>query len=331
MRVLVVKMSSLGDVIHTLPALTDASQAIPGIVFDWVVEEAFAEIPAWHPAVDRVIPIALRRWRKTPWSSFGGPEWKKFRASVGREHYDAVIDAQGLLKSAFVSRLARAQRFGMDKHSARERLAALFYHQKLAVPRNMHAVERIRLLFSQALSYNVPQEKGEYGVRATLKLADDKLPASVLFFHGTARAEKLWPEEKWVELAARLAQKNFNVWLPWGNDNEKERAQRIAEQSPNAQVLPRLDLLGLAGMLMEVHAAVAVDTGLAHLSAALDVPTVSLYGPTRIELIGAYGQNQTHIASPMGRNDTKDPLAMMSSITSAEVETQLFELLGGEY
>ena len=122
MRVLIVKMSSLGDVIHTLPALTDAAEAIPGIKFDWVVEEAFAEIPAWHPAVDRVIPIALRRWRKTPWRSFGGPQWKKFRAQLDRHHYDAVIDPQGLLKSAFVSRLVRAPRFGMDKNSARERL-----------------------------------------------------------------------------------------------------------------------------------------------------------------------------------------------------------------
>jgi heptosyltransferase-1 len=329
-RVLVVKMSSLGDVIHTLPALTDAAKAIPGIKFDWVVEEAFAEIPAWHPAVERVIPIALRRWRKTPWSSFGGPEWKKFRAALGRHHYDAVIDSQGLLKSAIISRMVRAPRFGMDKDSARERLAALFYHHKIAVPREKHAVERIRILFARALAYPLPEEKGDYGVRATLKLGADKLPSSLLFFHGTARAEKLWPEEKWIELARLLAQRNFNVWLPWGSPEEKERAQRIAEHSPNAQVLPRLDLLGLASMLMEVEGAVAVDTGLAHLSAALDVPTVSLYGPTSIELIGAYGRNQTHIASPVGIEDTQNPLAMMNSIESVQVETQLFELLGGE-
>lgn len=330
MRVLVVKMSSLGDVIHTLPALTDAAKAIPGIKFDWVVEEAFAEIPAWHPAVERVIPIALRRWRKTPWSSFGGPQWKKFRSELGRQHYDAVIDSQGLLKSAVISRMVRAPRFGMDKNSVRERLAALFYHHKIAVPRDMHAVERIRLLFARVLAYDLPAEKGDYGVRATLKAGADKLPASLLFFHGTARAEKLWPEEKWIELARRLAQRDFNVWLPWGSALEKERALRIAEHCPNAQVLPQLDLLGLASMLMEVDGAVAVDTGLAHLSAALDVPTVSLYGPTRIELIGAYGSNQTHIASPVGAQDTEDPLAMMNSIEPAEVETRLFELLSGE-
>lgn len=330
MRVLIVKMSSLGDVIHTLPALTDAAETIPGIKFDWVVEEAFAEIPAWHPAVERVIPIALRRWRKSPWSSFGGSQWKRFCAELGRYHYDAVIDPQGLLKSAFISRLVRAPRFGMDKNSAREGLAALFYHHKIAVPRDMHAVERIRLLFARALGYTEPAQKGDYGVRTNLKLGDDKIPSSLLLFHGTARAEKLWPEENWIELAGLLALRNFNVWLPWGSDEEKLRAQRIAEHSPNAQVLPRLDLLGLASMLMEVDGAVAVDTGLAHLSAALDVPAVSLYGPTSIELIGAYGRNQAHIASPIGVGDTQNPLAMMKSISPAEVEIQLLELLGRE-
>ena len=108
MRVLVVKMSSLGDVIHTLPALTDAAAAIPGITFDWVVEEGFAEIPAWHPAVDTVIPIALRRWRKHPWRDFRGPQWRACRQALRRQHYDAVIDAQGLLKSVFVARLVKA-------------------------------------------------------------------------------------------------------------------------------------------------------------------------------------------------------------------------------
>lgn len=327
MRVLVVKMSSLGDVIHTLPALSDAANAIPGIRFDWVVEEAFAEIPGWHPAVDKVIPIALRRWRKSPLGSFAGPEWKKFRAALGRHQYDAVIDAQGLIKSAFVSRLVRAPRYGMDKASARESLARICYHHKINVPRDLHAVERIRLLFARALKYTVPVERGDYGVRANLKPGADKLPASLLFFHGTARAEKLWPEEHWIELAGLVEQSNYQVWLPWGSPRERERAERIASGAGNAQVLPRLDLLGLASMLMEVDGVVAVDTGLAHLSAALDVPTVSLYGPTSIGLIGAYGRNQIHIQSPTGVDDTADGLAMMRSISAQRVNAELFELL----
>lgn len=325
-RVLIVKMSSLGDVIHTLPALTDAAAAVPGISFDWVVEEAFAEIPAWHPAVDKVIPVALRRWRKHPMSSFGGPEWKKFRSQLARSHYDMVIDAQGLLKSAFIARLVRAPRIGMDKASAREGLASTFYHQKLTIPRDIHAVERIRLLFSKALKYELPAERGDYGVRANLKRGSDKLPASLLFFHGTAREEKLWPEEYWVSLARLQEARGYQVWLPWGSPEERARAERIADQTDNSQVLPKLDLLGLASMLMEVDGAVAVDTGLAHLSAALDVPTVSLYGPTSIELIGAYGKNQTHIQSPVGVDDTEDPLAMMASVKPETVDQELAKL-----
>ena len=329
MRVLVVKMSSLGDVIHTLPALSDAASAMPGIRFDWVVEEAFAEIPSWHPAVDKVIPVALRRWRKSPLESFAGPEWKKFRAALGRRQYDAVIDAQGLMKSAFVARLVRAPRYGMDKASARESLARIFYHHKFHVPRDLHAVERIRLLFALALKYPLPLDRGDYGVRANLKPGADKMPASLLFFHGTARAEKLWPEEHWIELAGLVAQRSYQVWLPWGNPRERERAERIASEAGNAQVLPQLDLLGLASMLMEVDGAIAVDTGLAHLSAALDVPTVSLYGPTSTSLIGAYGRNQVHIQSPTGVSDTSDPLAMMRSIGAERVNTELFKLLSG--
>jgi heptosyltransferase-1 len=320
-------MSSLGDVIHTLPALSDAVAAIPGIRFDWVVEEAFQEIPAWHPAVDSVIPSALRRWRKQPLRNFTGPEWKQFRRALRREHYDLVIDAQGLLKSAFVSRLVSAPVHGMDKHSAREPLAALAYHYKIPVARDLHAVERTRLLFSRVLNYSLPGERGDYCLRENLPPPAGDLPPSLLFFHGTARAEKLWPEECWVALAQLAQAAGYTAWLPWGSEKEKQRAERIAEQVESVKVLPKLDLLGLAGMLLDVRSAVAVDTGLAHLGAALDVPTVSLYGPTDTGLIGAYGHNQVHIQSPMGEADTDDPEQMMRSIRPERVWRELQSVL----
>jgi heptosyltransferase-1 len=329
-RVLVVKMSSLGDVVHTLPALTDAAKAIPGVKFDWVVEEAFSEIPGWHPAVDKVIPVALRRWRKTPIRSFTSAEWRRFKTRLRSQHYDAVIDAQGLLKSAMVARLVKAPRFGMDKQSVRERLAARTYHHPIAVPRELHAVERIRTLFAGSLKYPLPEERGDYGVRAELTRGREKKQAGLLFFHGTARAEKLWPESHWIELLDLAAQQNRQVWLPWGDDLERARAERIAATSDFAQVLPRLDLLGLASMLMDVEAAIAVDTGLAHLSAALDISTVSLYGPTDTTLIGAYGKNQVHIQSPVGVDDTDDAGEMMRSISADRVWRELTGMLGSQ-
>jgi len=321
-------MSSLGDVIHTLPALTDAARAVPGVRFDWVVEEAFSEIPAWHPAVDKVIPVALRRWRKSPLQSFTGPQWKRFKATLRSQHYDLVIDAQGLLKSALVARLVKAPRYGMDKHSARERLAAQIYHHPIQVSREMHAVERIRTLFARSLKYPQPVERGDYGVRVKLQGGREKKRSGLLFFHGTAREEKLWPESHWEELAGLAAAAGQQVWLPWGNEAERARAQRIAASDGRAQVLPRLELLGLASMLLDVQGACAVDTGLAHLSAALDVPTVSLYGPTDTALIGAYGDNQVHIQSPVGVDETSDPMEMMRSISAPSVWRELTRMLG---
>ena len=329
MRVLVVKMSSLGDVIHTLPALTDAAQAIPGIRFDWVVEESFAEIPAWHPAVDRVIPIALRRWRKHPLRDFTGPEWRACKAALRHSHYDAVIDAQGLMKSAFVARLVKAPVYGLDKYSARERLASSAYHHKVAVRRDMHAVERTRQLFASALNYRLPGQRGDYGVRANLEQGKTRRSRGLLFFHGTARAEKLWPQDHWVELARLAGAAAYPVSLPWGSEEEQRRAAYIAARADNAAVLPRLNLVGLAGLLLEVDGAVAVDTGLGHLAAALDVPAVSLYGPTSTKLVGAYGANQVHIQSVVGVDQTDDPLAMMAAIKPQQVWDSLASILPG--
>jgi len=325
--VLLVKMSSLGDVIHTLPALTDAAAAVPGLRFDWVVEEAFAEIPAWHPAVDQVIPVALRRWRKRPLRDFTGPEWRAARQRLREQQYDAVIDAQGLIKSAVIARLVKAPRFGMDKTTVRERLAALAYDHPVHVATDMHAVERSRLLFSRALDYPAPDSPGNYGVAATVPPAAPPSP-QLLFFHGSARREKLWPEAQWLALARLAGEAGYRVWLPWGNEEEQLRAQRIAGQVTTAQVLPRGSLRELATLLQSVSGVVAVDTGLGHLSAVFSVPTVSLYGPTSTALIGAYGRNQVHLQSP-ARGGAMGGGALMQAISPAAVWQALQAVVRG--
>lgn len=296
MRVLLIKTSSLGDVIHTLPALTDAARAVPGIEFDWVVEEGFAEIPSWHPAVNAIIPVAIRRWRKSIWQTWRSGEWKRFKQRLRDTPYDLVIDAQGLLKSAWLTRYSPAPVVGLDRDSAREPLASRFYKQGYAVPRGQHAVERVRQLFAQALGYEVPQTTGDYGLqRSRLVDAADAAPF-VLFLHGTTWATKHWPELYWRQLAERLIAQGLQVRLPWGNVVERERAERIAEGLEQAQVLPKLNLAGVAKVLAQAQACVAVDTGLGHLAAAFDVPTLSLYGPTNPGLSGAYGKSQVHLA-----------------------------------
>jgi heptosyltransferase-1 len=295
-RVLIIKTSSLGDVIHTLPALTDAAHAIPGIRFDWVVEEGFAEIPSWHPAVDQVIPVAIRRWRKNVWQTIKSGEWKAFKQRVRERKYDLVIDAQGLVKSAWLTRYVKAPVAGLDRYSAREGLASRFYDRRLSVAVGQHAVERVRQLFAMALAYDLPEGIGNYG----LDLERLQLPPAapyVVFLHGTTWATKHWPEAYWRELAERLGRSRLQVCLPWGNQAEKDRAERIAQGLNNCQVLPRLNLAGVARVLAAAKACVAVDTGLGHLAAALDVPTISLFGPTNPGLTGAYGRVQVHQAS----------------------------------
>ncbi|MFK4232489.1 lipopolysaccharide heptosyltransferase I [Pseudomonas guariconensis] len=296
MRVLIIKTSSLGDVIHTLPAVTDAAHAIPGIRFDWVVEEGFAEIPSWHPAVDQVIPVAIRRWRKNLWQTIKSGEWKAFKQRLRAQKYDLVIDAQGLVKSAWLTRYVKAPVAGLDRYSAREGWASRFYDRRLSVAVGQHAVERVRQLFALALAYDLPEGIGRYG----LDLDRLQLPPAapyVMFLHGTTWATKHWPEAYWRELAERLGRRNLQVRLPWGNPAEKARAERIAQGLKNCEVLPKLNLAGVARVLAAAKACVAVDTGLGHLAAALDVPTISLFGPTNPGLTGAYGRVQVHQAS----------------------------------
>ena len=163
-RVLIIKTSSLGDVIHTLPALTDAVHALGEIQFDWVVEENFSAIPAWHPAVRKVIPVAIRRWRKNIFRRLFSAEWKKFRQQLKQEHYDYVIDAQGLLKSAWITLLAHGDSYGLDKHSAREGMASRFYQYPQTVARQQHAVERVRQLMSHSLDYQLDKLPLDYGI-----------------------------------------------------------------------------------------------------------------------------------------------------------------------
>jgi heptosyltransferase-1 len=290
-----VKTSSLGDVIHSLPALTDAARAIPDIKFDWVVEQSFAEVPSWHPAVDRVIPVSVRRWRKHPIQAWRSGEWAEFKQNVGHDAYDAVIDAQGLLKSACLTRYAKGVRYGLDKASAREPIASRFYDRPIHVAKGQHAVERVRQLFSQALGYSIDGQLDNVLGEYSLSFQSER-QKSVVLLHGTTWASKHWPEHSWIELSRLLLEAGYQVKLPWGNEDEKTRAERIAGDSA-AQVLPKMSLSELAALLSASVGCISVDTGLGHLAAAVDTPTLALFGPTNSALTGFYGKNQQSLQS----------------------------------
>lgn len=299
MRVLIVKTSSMGDVLHTLPALTDAMRAIPGIRFDWAVEEGFAQIPSWHEAVDRVIPVAIRRWRKAWFSAPIKAERKAFRDAVQSVKYDAIIDAQGLVKSAaLVTRLAHGIKHGMDWQTAREPLASLFYNRRHHIAKQQHAVERTRELFAKSLGYVKPESQGDYAIAQHFlsESTPDGTPYCV-FLHATTRDDKHWPESHWRELIGLLQESGLRIKLPWGAPHEEARAQRLAQGFDYVDVLPRLSLEKIAHVLAKAKFVVSVDTGLSHLTAALDRPNITLYGPTDPGLIGGYGKNQVACCS----------------------------------
>jgi heptosyltransferase-1 len=290
---LFVKTSSLGDVVHNCPAVSDAARRYPGAAIDWVVEEGFAGVAALHRSVRRVIPVAVRRWRAAPWRPDFWREMAAFRASVAAERYDAVIDTQSLLKSALVARLAAGPRHGMDRASAREPLAACFYGATHAVPRGLHAVERNRRLTAAALGYAV-EGPVDYGLD---RPAGEK-SATVVFLTMTSREDKLWPEASWIELGKKLS---CPLVLPWGSEEERARAGRIAAGLPRASVPPRMAIDALAALFAGARAVIGVDTGLTHLAAALGTPAVGLYCGSDPALTGLYGAPAARNLGAIGR------------------------------
>ncbi|NNM52315.1 MAG: lipopolysaccharide heptosyltransferase I [Pseudomonadales bacterium] len=290
MRVLLVKTSSLGDVVHTFAALTDAGKVLPGLRVDWVIEEAYAELPRLHPRVHEVIPVALRRWRRTPWAMDTRRAWSELRHRL-QQPYDVVIDAQGLLKSAWLLRLTQGPRFGFDRACVREPLASWFYDHKISVSRSLHAVERSRRLLAAALGYEV-QGDVDYGLQVA---PDMSCQEAIWLLHGTTWPTKHWPEGQWRQLAERLSQQGERVMVPFGNEQEQERAQRLVTNLPRAGLWQPHGLARLAAALAGAKAVVTVDSGLGHLAAALQRPVSGLYGPTDTRLTGLYGTTVTNL------------------------------------
>ena len=293
MRALLVKTSSLGDVVHALPAVSAASRH--GVRFDWVVEEAYQAIPERHPGVDRVIPMAWRRWRRRLLGSRG--EMAAFLAQLGAREYDLVLDAQGLVKSALVAATARgAEKVGFARGDVREAAAAWFYERGIAVPRQQHAIDRQRQLFAGAFGYaQDAAEPLDFGLSRPESAAQAGQSACLLL-HGGSWPSKLWPEAMWAELARLAEAAGFEVWLPWGNPAEQGRAERIAAQG-GGRILPAMGLGEWIEALQGVPLAVGVDSGLAHLAAACGVPTLVLHGSTAPDLTGCRGERAAILAS----------------------------------
>lgn len=293
-RLLIVKTSSLGDVIHNLPIVADIHSRYPDMRIDWLVEESFADIPRLHAGVANVHTVAARRWRKALLDRATWLEIRECKAKLRSASYDMVLDTQGLLKSAVFSRFAHAPCHGQDRQSAREPLAACFYRHKYHIPQGQHAITRNRQLAAAALRYPMPDTPPDYGIAAGLANSEQQPFNSanpyVMGLHGTSRDAKLWPTDHWIALGIYLTKKQTSLILPWGSKQEYERAQIIAASVPLALVLPRLRIKEMISVFAGANAAVGVDTGLAHLAVALRLPTIGIYTDTYPELTGLYPQ-----------------------------------------
>lgn len=299
MHVLLVKLTSLGDVIHALPALTDAQAAIPDIRFDWVIDESFAAVANWHPAVDTIITTAHRRWRQQKWQALRSGELSTLIRNLRQKPYDYVVDGQNRLKSAVVSLFAKGYRCGLDAQSAHEYGAHWAYRKKVTVPkaRQENAITRMRLLFAKIFDYPMPDTAPDFAIDISRFIKPQlDLPEHYLFFIPNASWDnKLWPENYWNELLQTAAMAGHHILLPAGNAVEQQRALRLATTHENVIALPRMSLAEIAYVIAKAKAAVGLDTGLSHLAAALRVPSVHLYGPTAAILTGADFPEQTYL------------------------------------
>lgn len=339
MKILVVRLSSLGDILHLFPAISDLHRHFPDAEIHWLVEPAFAEMAGWHSAVNKVIAVPLRAHKKTWWKV---PSLlSKLRRQLQAEHYDIVLDAQGLLKSALLARLAGVDVYGFHADSARESLAARFYQKTAKVPAGLHVVEKNRQLVAaltrsceasgagEAASHPLPQAAGvasnvsrdveclfnaditrlaDFGLDEfrqrqmqaafSAELKEITAQPYLVLLHGTTWNSKYWPDSSWLELIRLLTQQGWRCLLPWGNEEERQRAQRLqAAGGEKALVLPRLPLTELMNVMLHARAFISVETGIGHLAAVLDVPGIMLHGPTDPAYSGILGKSCRHLTS----------------------------------
>ncbi|BCH31504.1 lipopolysaccharide heptosyltransferase I [Mesorhizobium sp. L-8-10] len=297
MRVLIVKTSSMGDVIHTFPSVTDALRHRPDITFDWCVEEPFAGLAALHPGIERIHKVAVRSWRKAPLSAATRAAVGKVRKDMRAPRYDLVIDAQGLLKSVFLAKLAGAPIAGFDRNSAREGLSALFYRDHYAVARGLHAISRTRLLFGAALGYQPDLSSIENGIVAPVAQTPPYGARTAFLLHGTSWESKKWPLPAWTETAKALVARGFTPVTTWSNPAEQAVAEGIADAVPETVVIPRSPLTAIAAEIGRASLVIGADTGLMHLASAFGVPTIAIFLATEPGLTGPVGPCSVALAA----------------------------------
>lgn len=286
----------MGDLMHALPALTEAKEFNQDIVFDWVVDRSFSEVPKWHPAVNKVIKTDHRNWKKQFFSPESRDALRSVINDINNTEYDLVIDMQNNLKSSFVSYLCKHKVTGMDFKSVREFPAHLSYNKKINISKDLHAITRQNIILAEALGYST-LNSSDYGITDVNFIKPSfNLPSEyVVLVQNASWKTKQWSIVNWQLLVNHLDKLGIDMILPSGNEEEYQRAKKISSVSGKTHVLKPIPLNEIAYIMNKAKFSVCSDTGLAHLSAVVDTPSLTLYGPTDTKLIGTKGNNQFHI------------------------------------
>tara|TARA_Y100001970_G_scaffold77358_1_gene98302 strand:+ start:2035 stop:2979 length:945 start_codon:yes stop_codon:yes gene_type:complete len=313
----------MGDLMHALPALSEAKENINDISFDWVVDKNFASVPSWHPLVDKIITTDHRNWKKQFFSKDTRESLRHVVNKLNEGNYDLVVDMQNNLKSAFISYLIKHDVIGMDAKSAREFPAHLAYSNKINVDKRLHAIERQKELLGKALGYKCKKNNVNFGalfknfVKPNIELANEY----IVLVQNASWITKQWSIENWQELIRRIEEKGVPMLLPSGNLEELERAKEICSISDMAQALDLMSLNEIAYIIKNANFSICSDTGLAHLSALVGTPSITLYGPTKTSLIGTYGESQIHL---VGENKDINNIKVSEVIGKLEQNSNLF-------
>lgn len=331
MNILIVRVSSLGDVVHNMPMVADILRHHPDATIDWVVEEAYVSLVRLNAGVRNVIPFALRRWRKSLLAQQTRAEIRAFRHALRSNAYDIVFDTQGLLKTGVVMGMARlapgGKRVGLANRtegSGYEPLSRIFHTMSVPVGSRTHAVSRARMVAAAALGYTV-DEPADFALQAPNMPAPSWLPDQpyAVFFHATARAAKRWDDANWIETAKELDARGLPVLLPWGSEDERRDAERLAGRMRNARVLPKLQMMEAVLLALRSALAIGVDTGLTHIAAAFNRPTIELYCDSpRWKTEGNWSPNIINLGDLKTPPDVADVRAAIVSLLGAQDETK---------
>lgn len=330
-RILIIKTSSLGDVVHCLQAVAEAKAKFPALQIDWVVERSFADVVQLSGLINRVFAIEFRKWRKQPLSFYRNPPVKSFLTQLRQTQYDLIIDAQGLIKSGFLACHAKGKRAGFNWQSAREPLASLFYHQRYFVDKSQHAIQRQRQLLAKTLGY---EATGELPTIMTPRQSSEK---RLIFLHGTTWESKKLPLRLWRALVQLATDEGYQVEFFHGNQAELSFAKEMADGFAQVVVNKQLSLAEIIQQLQTATGVISVDTGLAHIAAAMDLPMIMLFGPTNPKLTGAISchaknlQASSTATATMQRSyqraDENDENPYMSAFSATDIYQQLKGLI----